>query len=114
LTLGGRGLDVLDDWFTHPDDKGRLFVSACAEFPSKTDPVQRLAAQHYASAEVAIRQLAEAAGAREPDALAREWAILLQGALTYRLVACDDDAAAATRRVAEVLLNEQTAGGEAS
>src|SRR6187455_3379966 len=38
--------DVLDDWFTGPSYEGCIFISACAEFPSRTHPVHRAAASH--------------------------------------------------------------------
>lgn len=97
--------DVLDDWFTGPSYQGCIFISACAEFPSAKHPVHRAAAAHFAASEEQIRSIAKAAGARDPEALARQWVMLLQGAVTLRLTVGDDGAARRARGLAEVLLD---------
>ena len=96
--------DVLDEWFTHPDYRGCIFLHACAEFPAPTDPINQAAAAHYAVSQETIGEIAEAAGIAEPRAFAQRWSLLLQGALTHRMIANDDHAAKVARAVAEVLL----------
>lgn len=96
--------DVLDEWFTHEDFRGCIFLHACAEFPSPLDPIHRAAADHYAVSEETIAQMAKAAGAADPPTLAREWALLMEGAITHRMVAGDDQAARSARDIAERLL----------
>lgn len=103
--------DVLDEWFTHEDFRGCIFLHACAEFPSPTDPVHRAAARHYAVSEDTVRQVAEAAGVDDPVRLAKEWLILLEGAITHRMVAGFDGAARAARRVAADVLDRALGGG---
>ena len=100
--------DVLDEWFSHPEYQGCLFVLASAEYPSPKHPVHRRAAQSFAAAETAMTGLAKAAGARDPTALGRTCAMLVQGALTRRLVSGDNGAARAAREVVERLLAEAT------
>ncbi|MHC5211681.1 MAG: TetR/AcrR family transcriptional regulator [Planctomycetota bacterium] len=92
--------DVLDEWFTHDDFRGCIFLHACAEFPSQKDPVHRAAAKHYAVSQQTVAQMAEAAGASDPQAFAREWAVLLQGAITQRMATGDDQAAQTAKRIA--------------
>lgn len=102
--------DALDSWFNDPDYRGCLFISACAEFPSHRHPVHRAAAGHYLKAEADIAGMAKAAGVADPEAFARRWVVLLEGALTYRMVTGEDDAARLARPVAEALLERSLAG----
>jgi AcrR family transcriptional regulator len=99
--------DVLDDWFNDTQYGGCIFISACAEFPSQKHPVHRVAAEHFAASEEAIRSIAKAAGATDPAALARQWVLLLQGAVVLRLTVGDDGAARRARDLGEQLLASQ-------
>lgn len=99
--------DVLDDWFNDTSYGGCIFISACAEFPSRKHPVHRLAADHFAASEDGIRSIAKAAGAADPAALARQWVLLLQGAVVLRLTVGDDGAARRARDLGEQLLASQ-------
>ena len=92
--------DVMDEWFTHPDYKGCLFLIACTLFPSPNDPIHQAASGHYLGATGAIEQMAEAAGVSDPAALAHELVLLLQGLITFRLVTHNDDAAKIAKRIA--------------
>ncbi len=103
--------DVMDEWFTHPDYRGCLFLSACTVFPSPHDPIHQAASGHYLGATDAIRQMAEAAGAKDPLALARELVLLLQGLLMYRQVTHDDNAAKIAKRIAESRLQAHLEAG---
>ncbi len=103
--------DVLDDFFTLPDYRGCLFLAASTEFPSRTHPVHKAAAQHYVDAERDLLRMAEAAGARDPVGLARTWQILVQGALMARQTLHDDAAARRARAAAERLLAAELGPG---
>jgi AcrR family transcriptional regulator len=98
--------DVLDDWFNHTSYAGCIFMSACAEFPSRTHPVHRAAANHFFASESEIRSIARAAGVKDPDALAREWVLLMQGAVALRTTVGDDSAARRARALAAASLAE--------
>ncbi len=102
--------DTLDAWFNRPEYRGCLFLSACAEFPSPTHPVHRAAAGHYARAEADIQAMARAAGVADPTAFARQWVVLLEGALSHRLLAGRNDAARTARDAAEILLERALEG----
>lgn len=104
--------DVLDEWFNHPEYRGCMFVVASAEFPLPTSPIHRRAARSFEEAEARIRGMAEAAGARDPAAVARVWGLLTQGALARRLVSGDSGAARAAGTVfAAFLAGEVGAAG---
>ena len=103
--------DVLDEWFTHPDFRGCIFLHACAEFPCRTDPVHQAAASHYAVSEQTVAQMATACGVADPAVFAKQWMVLLNGAITYRMTSGDDHAARIIKPVAERLLEGALAAG---
>jgi AcrR family transcriptional regulator len=103
--------DVLDEWFTHEDFRGCLFLHACAEFPSPGDPIHQAAANHYAVSEETVRKMAEAAGVADPPAFARQWVVLLEGAITHRMATGHDQAAQVAKSVAELVLEAATGKG---
>lgn len=98
--------DVLHEYFTSPDFKGCIFLNACAEFPSPTDPVHQRAAEHYTRAEAMLAEAAEQAGANDPKGLARQLIILVEGALTRRYVSQDHEAAKTAKRAAELVVTD--------
>jgi AcrR family transcriptional regulator len=99
--------DVLDEWFNHPDYKGCLFVLACAEFPSPSHPIHKRAAKSFVAVEESAQKMAEAAGLRDPGTFARSYAMLLEGALTRRLVSGDNGAARAAGEIVGRLLEAE-------
>jgi len=101
--------DVIDDWFSHPDYNGCIFINACAEFPSAHDPIHQAAAAHYAGVLKTFTEMAKAAGIRDAEAFAREWIMLAQGAFTYRMVMNDNTAARDAKRIAVATLERRLA-----
>lgn len=101
--------DVLDEWFNHPDYYGCMFLNVCVEFPSRNDPIHRVGMQHYCDMRAELAGIAEQAGAHDPELLAEQIVVLLQGTLTHRQVTGDNDAAAKAREVLEVLIDHALA-----
>jgi AcrR family transcriptional regulator len=99
--------DVMDAWFNDPQFGGCLFINAAAEFPHPHDPVHRAAAAHKRANRQAIRDLAEAAGVRDPEHFADRYTLIFEGALVMRQVFDRDDAAQLGRIAAEQLLREE-------
>ncbi len=97
--------DVLDEWFTHEDFRGCIFLHACAEFPSPNHPVHRAAASHYAVSEGDVAKMASAAGVSHPETLAKEWVLLLEGAITHRMATGFDLSARVAKGIATRLLD---------
>ena len=89
------------------DCAGCTFINACAEYGDPESPIHRAAAEHKRLFGEYMCGLARAAGAREPDALARQLCILMDGVIVTAQVSGDSDAAAQARRVAELLVAEQ-------
>jgi AcrR family transcriptional regulator len=97
--------DVLHAWFTNPAFKGCQFINAAHEFPSPHDPVHRATAEHAEHTLAWLEGLADQAGSDDPQGLAAQLAVLLDGAITMRLVSQNDDAAAIARAAAQTLLD---------
>ena len=89
--------DVLELWFNDPGFFGCIFVNTAAEFPQRNDPVHRAAAKHKRENRDAWRDLAAAAGARDPEAFADQYTALFEGTLVLRHVHDRDDAARVIR-----------------
>lgn len=102
--------EVLDMWFTNPAFRGCQFINAAHEFPAEHDPVNKVAREHEANNLAWFTDLADQAGAREPEQLAQQIGILINGAISSRLLGDRDDAAALARDAAELLLREQIDG----
>jgi AcrR family transcriptional regulator len=115
LSLGGdtpRGrlyaiLDALDAWMNEPDWRGCIFMTAAAEFPMHTDPAHQSAAAHSKASQEAIQYLATLARARDPELLARQFAILIAGTIACRHTTGDERCAETAKCVAHKLLDEQ-------
>jgi AcrR family transcriptional regulator len=98
--------DVLDVWFNDPSFGGCIFINAAAEFPDQRDPVHKAAAEHKQKAWRRWRELAEQAGAREPDAFADQYTMLFEGTLIMRHVHNRNDAAKLAKATAQRLIDE--------
>ena len=73
--------------------------------------MHREAARHKAAIRQLLQETCEAAGAAEPHELASQLMVLVEGAITMRQVASDDQAAATARRVAGLVLDQALADG---
>jgi len=96
--------DALDEWFSSKSFSGCMFINASAEFADPADPIHRTAAEHKNLMLRYIRDIAEAAGAVDPDELADGLMLLMEGAIVMRYVAGDKTAAARAKTAAEALL----------
>lgn len=101
---------VMDAWFNDPGFRGCMFINAGAEFPDRCHPVHRAAADHKRATRDHFRKLAALAGARDPDAFADEFTILVEGTLVLRHVHDRDDAARAALPAARRLVDAMIMG----
>ena len=95
---------ALDEWFSEPKYKGCIFMTACTDFPSPTDPVNAAARKHFTHTKKELANLARAAGLHNPNQLADQLEVLLQGALITRLTTGNDNAAKSAQEIAEQLI----------
>ncbi|KVP74684.1 TetR/AcrR family transcriptional regulator [Burkholderia ubonensis] len=103
--------DVLRDWFSQPDFHGCAFLNASGEIADADDPVRIVARAHKARLLAFVRERLDALadGARiERRTLARvarQWLVLIDGAIGVALVSGDATAARDARATAELLLD---------
>ena len=96
--------DVLGDWLREKGFCGCLFINASAEFPIHDDRIHAAAAEHKRLMDDYLCELATAAGLEEPETIADQIGLLLEGAIVKAQVTGDCEAASQARRAAEVLL----------
>lgn len=96
--------DVLGEWFASRDFFGCMFINACGEFADRAHPVHAAVAEHKRLLLAYIRTLAADAGARDPEALAKQLHLLVGGAIVHAHVAGDATAARDAKAAAAVLL----------
>ena len=105
--------DVMAEWFQKSEFSGCLFINASAEFGRREDPAHALCAEHKRLLFDYLKTLSRAAGAAQPDALARSLAILVEGAIVVAHV-CGDRAAAADAKAAAATLIAASPAGAGS
>lgn len=96
--------DVLGEWFASKDFFGCTFINACAEFADRDHPVHAAVAEHKRLLLAYIRTLAADAGAKDPEALAKQLYLLIGGAIVHAHVAGDATAARDAKAAAAVLV----------
>lgn len=95
--------DALDDWFRRKDYEGCFFVNTLLEVHDPGTPVGAASVERLLNVRAFVRRLAETAGLSEPDDFAREWHVLLLGAIVSAS-AGEPEQAAAARRIGAHLL----------
>lgn len=100
--------DVFDGWFRKPDFEGCSFVNVMLEHASPGHPVRQAAVRQLAAIREFIAGLAREAGVRDPEGFARQWQMILKGAIVSAYEG-DQDAARCAKEVAAMLLTYETA-----
>lgn len=102
--------DLLRQWFASPGFHGCAFLNASGEIASADDPIRVVAREHKAALLRFIAQCCDAfaaehgISARSSAALARQWLVLVDGAIGVALVSGSTDAARDAQAVAQRLL----------
>jgi hypothetical protein len=91
--------DVFDQWFREPDFEGCSFINVMLEHPDSSHPVHRAAAAYLAGIRHFVEGLARQAGIPDAEGFARQWHILMKGAIIAAAEG-DHDAAVRAKRVA--------------
>jgi AcrR family transcriptional regulator len=97
--------DALAELFGTAQFNGCIFVNVAVEFPLPHDPAHEMAAQHKRAMEDILRELAGYAGAKDPPSLAKEMALLMEGAYVTQQVARDGAAVDVARRMVDRLVD---------
>lgn len=98
--------DALKEWFAKKDFRGCMFIKASAEYQEITDPIHILSSEHKRLLFRHIRDLADRAGANDPDALARSLLILKEGAIVTAHLRWQENPAMNAKSAAQILLAE--------
>jgi len=102
--------DVLREWFASDDFHGCAFLNAAGEIASPEDPIRIVAREHKERLLAFVREQCDAFAAsvgadrRFAARFARQWLVLIDGAIGVALVSGDPDAALDARAVAQQLL----------
>jgi AcrR family transcriptional regulator len=86
--------DALGKWYRQPDYAGCPVVKTVLEVEHAGHPLRAAAEEHFAAVRQFLRQLAEQAGVRAPENIARQWHMLILGSI---VAACAGDLLAAPR-----------------
>lgn len=73
--------DFHENWFNDPEFCGCMFINACAEFADPKSAPRLIAAEHKRAVVRYLAQLCGACGFKEPEHLAEQLNILLEGAI---------------------------------
>lgn len=98
---------VLGEWFARPDFQSCMFIKASGEYPEADHPIHAQSAEHKRLIFTHVRRLAKQAGARDPDALARQLLLLKEGAIVTAHLRYTEDPAGDALTAAEVLLDAE-------
>jgi len=96
--------DALEEWFFTPDFRGCAFINAAGEIGDASTPIRAVAKEHKVKVRNFLRELAEEYGADDPEELAMEFLILIDGAITVALVMGNKEAARDAKKIARKLL----------
>ena len=102
--------EVLREWFVSDGFHGCAFLNAAGEIASADDPVRVVAREHKERLLAFVREQCDAFAAsvgadrRFAARLARQWLILIDGAIGVALVSGDADAASDARTAGQQLL----------
>src|SRR6266704_6807007 len=95
--------DALREWFETPDFRGCAFINAHAELGWSSPAAAEIVASHKHALAEYLARLARSEGAAEPEALARELLLLVDGAIVTASIQHDagvaDDAREAAVKV---------------
>jgi len=97
--------DVAADWFEDNDFFGCLYISATSEFSESGTPIRQACMDFKAQMRRYIEELCSSLPAQDPQALAEEIALLLEGAIvTAQVSGTGRRAAQVARGLAEMLI----------
>ena len=96
--------DALEEWFVTPDFRGCAFINAAGEIGDANTPIRAVAKEHKLKLLHFLRELAKEYGADNPNELATEFLILIDGAITVALVMGNKQAARDAKQIARKLL----------
>jgi AcrR family transcriptional regulator len=98
--------DVFDGWFQQDDFEGCSFINVLLEIAEPDHELHRASAEYLARIRAFVRDLADEAGAPDPEGLAHKWHILMKGSIVAAGEG-DRQAAKRAREVAALVLSKE-------
>jgi len=100
--------DFLADWFSQSDFSGCAFINTAAEYGNPEHPFHILSSRHKARVLNDIETLCKAANLPDHKALARQLALLMEGAIVTEQVTPGSNAAAEAKGIARILIQSRS------
>lgn len=100
--------DLLREWVESPDYRGCPLANATIELGGQLNPARPIARDYQQEVRRYLTDLAQGVGAREPEALARQLQLLLDGATVDALIEGTAEPAWHARQAAATLLSAAT------
>ena len=97
--------DLFDEWFHRDDFEGCSFINVLLETGNLDHPVGRASADYLENIRSVVRELAQDAGLRDPDAFALSWHILMKGSIVQAAEG-DRDAAKRAQALGRLLIEQ--------
>ena len=94
---------VLKCWFESEGFRGCAFINTAGEIGDPADPLRQLAKAHKQKLFDYVLELCQQSGVEQPQVLAKQLLILIDGAITLARVMADYSAADSAREMAELL-----------
>jgi len=85
--------DALEEWFNMPDFNGCAFINAAGEMGNTSKAIAAVSREHKINLENYLKRLAQEYGGQNPDQLAMDFLILVEGTITVAKVMLDKTAA---------------------
>jgi AcrR family transcriptional regulator len=98
--------DVMEEWFRNKDYHGCSFGQAATEFRDPKHSVHKMASEHKQKMLAYFRELAAAAGAKDPELLAQQISLLVEGAVIHMEVFREPQVARIADAAAQKLMVE--------
>jgi AcrR family transcriptional regulator len=95
--------DVLEEWFARDDFEGCSFINVMLEVDDVDNPVRQATVRHLGEVRTFVRGLAVQAGIESSDRFARQWTLLMKGAIVSAAEG-DPSAAPCARELGALLL----------
>jgi AcrR family transcriptional regulator len=99
-----RLFDMVDQIIASDEYQGCIFVNAAMEFPLPHEPAHQAAAAHKRAVEALVCELAAQAGAEDPEMMAQELCLVMEGAYVTRQVTGNAGAIDIARRIADSII----------
>ncbi|MEX2493303.1 MAG: TetR/AcrR family transcriptional regulator [Nitrospirales bacterium] len=100
--------DFAERWFQQSNFYGCLFINTIGEYSDKDTPIRQICKDYKKLVKGYILSLCEQAGVTQPQKLAEELALLLEGATVTAQISLNPKTAKIAKRAAEALIDKAT------